>query len=78
MTDIVLTGLKGDSPIGAMAAFGLLRVCSEPLNLSGAKLRWFSQQGNWTAVLSSEEGKNPDVLIRKLMQYAASRSGATS
>ena len=43
MTEIVLTGLEGSNPIGALASFGLLRILrmSSRINeMKGTKLRW--------------------------------------
>jgi len=40
MTEIVLTGLEGSNPIGALASFGLLRMSSRINEMKGTKLRW--------------------------------------
>jgi hypothetical protein len=37
---IDLPGLCGSSPLGALAAFGLFRVCGEVPELADAKLFW--------------------------------------
>ncbi len=40
MTRLLLTGLSGSSPIGVMASYGLLRLCSQIAGLDGARLSW--------------------------------------
>jgi len=40
MTEIVLTGLEGSNPIGALASFGLLRMSSRINEMKGTRLRW--------------------------------------
>ena len=40
MTEIILTGLGGSNPIGALASFGLLRMSSRIDGMKGSKLRW--------------------------------------
>jgi len=40
MSTIELTGLRADLPIGAMAAFGTLRVCQRLPGLAGTRLAW--------------------------------------
>jgi hypothetical protein len=50
-TDIVLTGLIGSNPLGALAAFGLLRVCGEIPTLLKARLSWRIED-DWIAVLT--------------------------
>ncbi len=47
-------GLRADSPIGAMAAFGLLRVCSVQPLFGEARLNWRPVKGAWCAVLHTE------------------------
>ncbi len=55
MTPIELNGLCGSSPIGAMAAFGLLRVCSQISGLGKVTLGW-KQSSDWHPVLNVGEG----------------------
>ena len=40
MSEIVLTGIRPDLPIGAMAAFGILRVCTEEIGIRDCSLHW--------------------------------------
>lgn len=70
---IILPGLIGSSPLGAMAAFGLLRVCSEIPILEGAHLHWTWDQ-DWRAVLRVPEDVVQEKLIDLLVQRQKDRS----
>lgn len=48
VNEILLKGLVGSTSIGAMAAFGLLRVCSFTPGLESVKLRW-KKEHDWIA-----------------------------
>jgi hypothetical protein len=72
MNDIKLTGLIGSNPLGALAAFGLLRVCSEIPDLSAAHLYWI-QEYDWMAVLRSSEKFGKLELIEHLVEHQQSR-----
>lgn len=50
MHSLPLTGLYASNPLGALAAFGLLRVFSEIDTYEGAKLSW-RETDDWQAVL---------------------------
>lgn len=67
-TEIELTGLTGSSPIGALAAFGLLRLCAEIEPLAQAKLGWW-RHDDWFAVLTVSEGVTKDVLVAFLNEH---------
>ena len=67
-TEIELTGLIGSSPIGAMAAFGLLRICTEIEPLAQAKLGW-RQSDDWHAVLYLPTEMEKERLVDLLTQY---------
>jgi hypothetical protein len=69
MHEIVLTGLKADVPIGAMAAFGLLRVCDTGAELGGVRLHWRRQGANYCAVLSTEVEIGGDGLLSVLVNH---------
>lgn len=69
---LVLSGLVGSSPIGALAAFGLLRVCSEIPELRDARLSWVSQD-DWVAALLVTQKNGPDDLIDRLVEYLSAR-----
>lgn len=80
MIPIELSGLNGSSPIGALAAFGLLRVCSEIESLRNSRLAWsIENQDDWTAVLflphveSTDSEKEKSRLINLLVQRQPSR-----
>lgn len=69
--DIALTGLMGSSPLGALAAFGLLRVCSEIPDLSDAHLYWSTELedgpvDDWVAVLRVSKEVDKTKLIELL------------
>ena len=51
MSRIDLTGLRADLPIGAMAAFGCLRVCQRIERLRESRLSWERSTGTFHAVL---------------------------
>jgi hypothetical protein len=63
MTQIDLTGLKPDLPIGAMAAFGCLRVCERLPGLKGSKLSWATAG---YAVLHTPAPLSRDELVQAL------------
>lgn len=74
MKPIQLTGLHGNTPIGAMAAFGLLRVLS-CLAEKQATLH-FGKAPTFYAEICCEGVNNSDGLIHLLMQTLAGRSQA--
>jgi hypothetical protein len=45
MTEIVLNGLEGSNPIGALASFGLLRMSSRINEMKGTRLGWKIRNG---------------------------------
>jgi hypothetical protein len=63
-------GLRAENPIGAMAAFGLLRVCSARPLFGEARLSWRSAQGAWRAVLHTERRASMDELIHTIRGVA--------
>jgi hypothetical protein len=64
--DIKLTGLVGSNPLGALAAFGLLRVCSEIQELSQPRLYW-SMEHDWIAVLNVPINNDANTLLSHLV-----------
>lgn len=73
MTEIVLTGLKGSHPLGALAAFGLLRCCSELPTLGTIRLCW-AFDTDWFAVLTSDIELTEDSLLEQLVERQRGRS----
>jgi hypothetical protein len=71
--NIILSGLIGSNPLGALAAFGLLRVCSEIPALEGARLGW-AWEHDWAAVLRTPEEIQKDELIELLTTRQQERS----
>lgn len=65
MSEILLSGLQGSHPLGALAAFGLLRCCQEMDGFVGAKLGW-RKGADWFAVLHTEQSMNAKELIQAL------------
>lgn len=63
--DIELTGLRPDVPIGAMAAFGALRIATR--SFRDVKLGWRSTGGGWHAVLSVDEVVGRDEVVEAIM-----------
>jgi len=74
MAEVELTGLDGGHPLGALAAFGLLRCCEEMEGLQGARLGWRKGAG-WTAYLVTE-GATPDSLVAALASRQKDRAKA--
>ena len=73
MTPIEMNGLCGSSPIGAMAAFGLLRVCSQIGELGAVALGW-KQTSDWHPVLAVSKGASSATdLARLLTNHLRSR-----
>lgn len=76
MTSIELTGLKADIPMGAMAAFGVLRICQRLPGLEGSKLAWKAGGGGDFAVLWAPGGTTAGALVAALakdVKQAAAR-----
>jgi hypothetical protein len=65
---IPLTGLIGSNPLGALAAFGLLRVCSEIPELADVRLGW-RMDDDWLAVLMVPDGTEGDQLIQLIVKW---------
>ena len=63
--EIVLTGLVGSSPLGALAAFGLLIACSEIPELSEPRLHW-RMEDDWMAVLTVASSIDESALLNHL------------
>src|ERR1700679_2311292 len=78
---IPLTGLRGNSPLGFLAALGVLRLCTEHLMLD-CKLSWqdpesaSTTEGFWHANLDVEEIKG-EQLFTQLIQILRNRTGAS-
>jgi hypothetical protein len=66
-SEIVLTGLIGSNSLGALAAFGLLRACSQIEALRSGKLAW-RLADDWTAVLTFADRIDRDALIKHLVK----------
>jgi hypothetical protein len=76
MTAIDLTGLRADIPMGAMAAFGVLRICKDLPRFKGSKLAWKAGGGGDYAVLWTPGETTADELVQALtadMKEAAAR-----
>jgi len=67
MSEFELKGIKGDIPIGAMAAFGVLRLCTQQLQLLECCLSWQRINGRWSAVLSTKDQLSSDEFVDKLL-----------
>jgi hypothetical protein len=63
--EIVLPGLVGSSPLGALAAFGLLRACTEIPELSEPCLHW-RMEDDWMAVLTVASSIDESALLNHL------------
>ncbi len=67
MRRIELTGLRGDLPIGAMAALAVLRICSRSERIAGAKLCWSGDVGDFRAALETENDVSAEDLLHALV-----------
>lgn len=68
---IALSGLIGSHPLGALAAFGLLRWSADIPALRGTRLHW-EQQDDWVAVLTPPTPLAPEALCQLLLDAHAS------
>src|SRR5207248_1074625 len=75
MNELLLTGLVGSHPLGALAAFGLLRCCEELDGFRGARLGWRPEQG-WCAVLQADGAVDVDQLVGALAARQRHRADA--
>lgn len=71
MTEIHLTGITAANPLGALAAFGFLRVCNELEGFSGAKMLW--RESDETPVVVTTKDVEPKSLPSLLAQRQALR-----
>ncbi|MGH8066921.1 MAG: type I-G CRISPR-associated protein, Cas3-extension family [Candidatus Entotheonellia bacterium] len=80
MSSIRLTGLVGSHPLGALAAFGLLRVLSELPQFRTPRLSW-TLEHDWLAVLHSDLDVAEDQLkaefLSALVERQRGRAAAT-
>ncbi len=70
--EIVLSGLIGSNPLGALAAFGLLRVCTETPELNHARLSWRAED-DWIAVLTLPCSHKAESLMAPLAAFLMRR-----
>lgn len=68
MSTIELTGLRADIPIGAMAAFGILRLVTLSERVRESRLAWAEGEGGFHAVLHANADIAPDELISLLLE----------
>ena len=67
---IYLRGLTGSSPIGAMAAFGTLKICSRIPEIESPKLMW-AMDDDWIAVLQTDnvvDEKEVPAILHKYLE----------
>jgi hypothetical protein len=75
MSEILLTGLAGSHPLGALAAFGLLRCCEELEGFEGSRLGW-RHTSDWFAVLVTKKTGDPEALVKRLAARQGERPSA--
>lgn len=75
MNELVLTGLRGDHPLGFLAALGVLRGCADVEGFREARLSW-RDQGGWRAVLHTPRVETVESLAEILRSRAATRAAA--
>ena len=76
MSERVLPGLRASTPIGALAAFGLLRVCARLALPQPVRLGWRLQQ-DWLAVLDFPEPVVAEALVAALAAAMPERAQAS-
>lgn len=69
MSEIILTGIKANVPMGALAAFGLFRIANCIRRLGEVRLRWGPHGSSWLPVLSTSQEVSEDRLIQELLAY---------
>jgi hypothetical protein len=72
MAEIRLTGLLGAHPLGALAAFGLLRCCGEMDGFRDARLGW-QPDPEWSAVLEADASISSEELVAALVSRQQQR-----
>lgn len=75
MHELPLNGIPGSKPIGAMAAFGLLRIVAAETPFGDARLSW-RLDSDWHPVLHTQESTTVDSVIEFLIHRQPKRSGA--
>ena len=75
MSELLLTGISGSHPLGALAAFGLLRCCTEFDVLGGAWLSW-RRRADWTPILHTGTIATAASLVELLTSRQAGRASA--
>jgi hypothetical protein len=73
MNSLHLTGLKGSQPIGALAAFGLMRICSHSEEFKKARLSWSRDAGE-TAILLTEGKTDETSLVDCVLKHLEGRT----
>lgn len=73
MNSLRLTGLKGSQPIGALAAYGLLRICSRSKDFKNARLSWCRDSGE-TATLMTEGKIDETSLVDCVLKHLEGRA----
>jgi hypothetical protein len=71
-SEIELTGLSGSNPLGAMAAFGLLRICTTMHEVDTPRLLW-RMSDDWIAVLNVKNDLTADGLLSLIETYLEQR-----
>ncbi len=64
---LLLNGLDGSSPLGFLAAVGVLRTVAEADSCVDWRVRWELREGNWSPVLLGDATLAADGLIEMLM-----------
>jgi len=75
MNDLELRGLIGSHPLGALAAFGLLRCCDSLADVRDARLSW-RRRGDWIAVLWTSSACDRETLAKRLSERQLHRGAA--
>lgn len=75
MHELILSGIPGSNPIGAMAALGLFRIVAEERPFCDVRMSW-CLESDWRPVLHSSHQVDVDDLIQFLIDRQPGRTAA--
>ncbi|MCL5881411.1 MAG: hypothetical protein M1592_02365 [Candidatus Thermoplasmatota archaeon] len=68
VNELELSGIIGSTPIGFMAALGIIRICTMDDRAGTARISW-KQNDDWVAVLNTDAGLSEDDLISSIFSF---------
>lgn len=70
-SDLELSGIVGSTPIGLMAALGILRICSLGDPMDNPRIYW-KQYDDWVAVLNTDVSMSQDDVVSRIFSFLQS------